>query len=337
MSMSRVDVERPAMVLAIDLGATWTRAAVVTTDGRIVGRDRARTPFDGSPDELAGAVVTVAGRAVEATPAAASGTLAAAGVASVGPLDPRAGVLVAPPNIGTGYRGLDIATPLERRFGVPVRVERDTMVAALGEHAFGAARGVDDFVYLTVSTGLGGAVFTGGRLMTGASGVAGELGHVPVLLDGPVCGCGGVGHLEALCSGAGIARAGREAGIEATAQAVSGEASGDEGGGDPAALTAADVAAAERAGDPRAAAIMGLARRAFAAAVVGMVNAFNPRLIVVGGGIAHAEGDRLLDPARVAVAAAALPPAAAAVELVPAALGDDVGLIGCVPLVAGGG
>ena len=76
-------------------------------------------------------------------------------------------MLVAPPNLGGGYRGLDLAAPSRRRFGVPVFVERDTMVAALGEHAHGAAQGIDDFVYLTVSTGLGGAIFSRGRLLTG--------------------------------------------------------------------------------------------------------------------------------------------------------------------------
>jgi glucokinase len=241
----------------------------------------------------------------------------AVGVAAVGPLDARRGTLLGPPNLGPGYRDLNLATPLRHSFGLPVYLERDTNVAALGEHAYGAARGVDDFVYLTVSTGLGGAIFAGGRLYLGATGVAGELGHLPVMLDGPQCGCGGTGHLEALCSGTGIARAGREAGLAAS--------------------DAADVAAAERAGDSRAAAVMERARTAFAFGVVGIVNALNPRLIVVGGGVARAEGERLLGPARAAIARQALAPAAAAVELVPAALGDDVGLVGCLELVTGGG
>jgi glucokinase len=324
-------------VLAIDLGATWTRAAVVTKGGHIVARGRARTPVDGRHEDLAAAILSVAERAVTA-PAAEGVELAAAGVASVGPLDSRSGVLAAPPNLGPGYRGLDVATPLGVRFGVPVYVERDTNVAALAERAFGAAKGVDDFVYLTVSTGLGGGVVTAGRLLTGASGVAGELGHVPVALDGAVCGCGGVGHLEAFCSGAAIARAGREAGITAPSAtgASDSEVTRDNEGGETAAVTAADVAAAERAGDARATAIMGLARQAFATAMVGIVNAFNPRLIVVGGGVARGEGERLLGPAREAVAATALPPAAAVVELVPAALGDDVSLMGCVPLITAG-
>ena len=329
-------------VLAIDLGATWTRAAVVSPDGELTARGAARTPFDGRSGRLADAILHVAEQALKAAAAAEGDPIAAVGVAAVGPLDSRSGVIVAPPNLGNGYRGLDLATPLRRRFGVPVFVERDTNVAALGEHAYGAAQGVDDFIYLTVSTGLGGAIFSRGRLLTGASGVAGELGHVPVLLDGPICGCGGVGHLEALCSGTAIARAGREAGIaagcvadaETSAAAALRGSAGAAASADQLALSAADVAAAERNGDERAAAIMRRAREAFAAGVVGIVNAFNPSLIVVGGGIARAEGERLLGPAREAIEASALAPAAAVVKLAPAALGDDVGLMGCVPLTA---
>lgn len=328
-------------VLAIDLGATWTRAAVVSRAGEVAARSAAHTPADGAPERLAEAVLVVAGQALAAAGVGGDGVVAV-GVASVGPLDAHAGVLFAPPNLGGGYRGLDLATPLRRRFDVPVFVQRDTNVAALGEHAYGAAKGVDDFVYLTVSTGLGGAIFSRGRLLTGASGVAGELGHIPVMVGGPVCGCGGVGHLEALCSGTAIARAGRDAGIGVRRDANGGALppagvapAGATAVADSLALTAADVTAAEQAGDERAAAIMRRAREAFAAGVVGIVNALNPRLIVVGGGIARAEGERLLGPARAAVAAHALAPAAAVVEVVPAALGDDVGLIGCVPLVAG--
>ena len=316
-----VKVEPRSAVLAVDIGATWTRAAVVEPTGRIVGRQAAPTPFDGGQRELGDAVARVAELALSAANADEASPPAALGVAAIGPLDARRGVLLGPPNVGAGYRDLDLAAPLGR-FGLPLFLERDTNVAALGEHAFGAARGVDDFVYLTVSTGLGGAIMAAGRLLLGATGVAGELGHLPVSLDGPQCGCGGVGHLEAYSSGTGIARRGREAGLTA-ADGIS-------------APTAADVAGAARAGDARAAAVMESARRAFAVALVGIVNAFNPRLIVVGGGVARAEGERLLAPARAAIAAQALGPAAAAVEVVPAALGDDVGLVGCLPLVGSG-
>jgi glucokinase len=318
-----------APVLAIDLGATWTRAALVDSGGKVLSREAAPTLPDGEPGGLTAAIVAVAQAALSAPSAEGCARPAAVGVSAVGPLDAQAGTLYGPPNLGPGYRGLDLATPLHARFGVPVYLERDTNVAALGEHAFGAARHVDDFVYLTVSTGLGGAIFSGGRPLLGAHGVAGEFGHLPVMLGGPACGCGAAGHLEALSSGSGIARAGREAGI--APPPAGGPTSA------PRPLTAADVAAAEQAGDERGAVIMGRAREAFAAAVVGIVNALDPSLIVVGGGVACGEGERLLAPAREALATYALSPTAATVAVVPAALGDDGGLIGCVPLIGGGG
>lgn len=187
-------------------------------------------------------------------------------------------------------------------------VARDTNVAALAERACGAARGSDDLIYLTVSTGVGGGVVSRGQLLGGAGGFAGELGHVPVSLDGPLCGCGHPGHLEAYASGSGMAR---RAGLA---------------GG-------AEVVAAADAGDTAAAAIVAEAIEAFAVAVLGFVNAFDPEVIVVGGGVARGLGERLLGPAREKVERHAIAPPARAARLVAASLGDDAGLVGCLPLL----
>jgi glucokinase len=203
-------------------------------------------------------------------------------------------------------------------------------VAALGELAFGAARGCRDFLYLTVSTGFGGAIVIGGRLYGGPDGVAGELGHLPVDLDGPPCGCGGRGHIEALCSGMGIARLATDAALAGQSADLAARLAARA----PGPLEGRDVADAADAGDPAAAAIMDRARRAFAALVVGLVNGFAPERIVVGGGLAVAQGERLLGPAREAVAATAFRIPRERVAIVPAALGDDVGLVGAVPLLA---
>jgi glucokinase len=150
--------------------------------------------------------------------------------------------------------------------------------------------------------------------MLGADGLAGELGHLLVDLDGPPCGCGARGHLEAFASGTGIARAAREAGL------------GD--------IDARQVAQLEEQGNGDAAGVMDAARRAFAEAVVTMVDVFNPQRIVVGGSIARGQADRLLGPAREAVRDHAYRRQAERVEIVLAALGDDVGLVGALPLVS---
>jgi glucokinase len=297
-------------VLALDLGGTQLRTAVVLGDGRLVARRAQPTPRD------AASMIDAARRALRQTLLRASGEADAQpdalGISAPGPLDPLSGVLIDPPNLDRGLWGFPLAAELGNELGLPAYLERDTHVAALAEGEFGAARGLSDYVYLTVSTGIGGGVVTGGRLMRGPDGLAGELGHLLIDDDGPVCGCGARGHLEAIASGTGIARAAREAGL------------GD--------ISAARVAAAEEAGDATAHEIMERARRAFAAGLVSIVDVFNPSRIVVGGGIAIGQGDRLLEPARQLVREQAFRRQAERVEIVPAQLGDDVGLIGALAL-----
>jgi glucokinase len=268
-------------------------------------------------------------RARAEAPAAIAGDIAGIGISSPGPVDPERGVILEPPNLGLRFRDVPIAAELGAAEDLPAFLDRDTNVAALGEHAFGAARGIDDFIYLTVSTGIGGAIMTGGELLHGPDGLAGELGHVPVELDGPRCGCGGIGHVEAIAAGISLAR---EAVAIANADASPFLARRAEREGVDE-LSAKDVAEGSLVGDPACVTLMDRARRAIAAACVGYVNAFNPHRIVIGGSIAEAEGDRLLDPIRAAIASEAFQVLARRVTVVPAALGGDVSLAGAQPLV----
>jgi glucokinase len=255
----------------------------------------------------------------------------AVGISAPGPVDVRGGIIIDPPNMGEGFVDVPIGPRLQAALDLPFALERDTNVAVLAEAAFGAARGFDDVIYLTVSTGIGGAVITGGRLLAGPDGVAGELGHMVVDMDGPACGCGGIGHLERITSGSGIAKTARAA-LEAGEDApVMARIAADLA---PRPLEAVHVARAAEEGDPVAARIIERARRAFATAMVSLVDVFDPDRVVVGGGIAIAWGDRLLGPAREAVERMSFRLQARRVRIVPAQLGDDVGLIGTVPLVA---
>jgi glucokinase len=317
-------------VLALDLGASRIRVAAVSPDGRLHAWADARTPGAEGPDAVVEACIERLRGVLEALEPEARANLGGIGIAAPGPVDPRTGTLIEPPNVGPGFRDIPLAPPIAEALGLSVVLERDTHVAALGEATYGAARGVRDFLYLTVSTGIGGAIIANGELYGGADGVAGEIGHIPVDLDGPPCGCGAKGHLEAISSGSGIARqarmaieAGKAPGLARIAERLA-----------PTPLEARDVAAAEDAGDPAAAAIMDFARRSFGAALVGLVNVFNPELIVVGGTIAREQGDRWLGPAREAVAKHAFRVPREHVRIVPAALGDDVGLLGAQPLLA---
>jgi glucokinase len=316
-------------VLALDLGGTQVRAACILPDGTRLGRVARTTPVADGPDAVVSACVDVLRTAARSAAVDGGPPPEAVGISSPGPLDPWAGVVTHAPNLGPDFRGRPLAAEVEQSIGLPAFLERDTNVAALGELTYGAARGVADFLYLTVSTGFGGSIVSEGRVIHGPDGMAGELGHLQVDLEGPRCGCGGVGHVEAYCSGTAIAREARAA-VAAHRSPYLEERAATDG---PDGLGADDVAAGEQSGDATCAQIMAQARNVFAAACVSYVNVFNPTLIVVGGAIAEHQGERLFRPARQAVAIGTFPIPSARVMIVPAELGADVSLAGAYPLV----
>jgi glucokinase len=315
-------------VLALDLGATRIRAAVVTSDGRILSRADRRTPGADGPQAVIRACIEELKSAAGAVSPEIRQSIVGLGLASPGPLDPRTGALIEPPNFGPGFTDVPFRDPIGAALGLPAALERDTNVAALAELAFGAARGARNFLYLTISTGLGGAIVIDGRLYGGPDGVAGELGHIPVALDGPICGCGGVAHVEAFASGSGMARIAAGAVARGEAPALAARAREIA----PRSLEGRDVAEVADAGDPFAGAILETGRRAMGQLLVGLVNTFNPELIVIGGSVAMGEGERLFGAVREAVTTGAFRIPRGRVRIVPAELGDDVGLLGAVPL-----
>ena len=241
---------RPASVLALDFGGTQIRTAVALANGTILGRRASRTPRD------ADSIVRQSVAQLRATLAEASDSGAPVptdlGISAPGPLDPFRGIILTPPNLDRSLWDFPFAKVVADQLGLTAVMERDTQVAVLAEGEFGAARGHDNFVYVTVSTGIGGGIVSDGRLLRGADGMAGELGHVTVDMNGPLCGCGMPGHLEAFASGTGIAKRAAESGLRRA---------------DGSRAEAVDVARLEEQGDEIAASIMDNARRAFASAV----------------------------------------------------------------------
>lgn len=318
------------VVVALDLGGTRVRVARVDAGWGVHDRSEVATPVDDGPDAIVAACIARIRSVLDTGERAGKSAPVAIGISAPGPIDPRAGVILDPPNLGPAFRDIDLAARVAAAIGLPTVLDRDTQAAALAELLVGAATSTRDFVYLTVSTGIGGAIMTDGRLLRGPDGTAGELGHLVIDLDGPRCGCGARGHLEGIASGTGMGRlavaeahAGRSAWLAARLQ--------ERGDGR---LTGRDVADAEAAGDAAAAAIVSRAREAFAAACVTIADIFDPDLIVVGGGIADAQGDRLLTPAQRAVTQLAFRAPARRTRVVAAGLADDVGLVGAAALVA---
>ena len=215
-----------------------------------------------------------------------------------------------------------MSSEFESKLGRPAYLANDGNAAVLAEHRFGAGRGVRNLVYLTISTGVGGGVIANDHLMVGENGNGGELGHICVRAGGRPCRCGSRGCIEAYCSGTSIAERAREA-LDA-----GGMAAGVLAGIEPP-IRAEDVVAAARNGDPTARAVWEETVELLGLGIVSIVNAFNPRLILLGGGVAQA-GAMLLDPIRRIVKERAMPWLSDVVEIAPAQLGDRVGLLGAV-------
>jgi glucokinase len=306
------------------------RAAVVLPDGERIARFAGTTPVARGPEAVVDVALELLRRARTTAGAGIADDIDAVGVATPGPVDPERGIVLDPPNMGAGFRDIAIAELIADATGLETFLDRDTNVAALAEGAFGAAAGSRDYLYLTISSGIGGAVVTDGRLLAGPDGTAGELGHTAIDLDGPPCGCGARGHLEALASGVALAIAGREAARAGRSPYLAARAR--EVG--PDALEAKDVAEGDEAGDAACRELMDRARRALAVACVGFANVFDPDRIILGGSIAEHQGERLLGPVRAAVSNLAFRAARARTRVVAARLGADVVLAGAQPLVA---
>jgi glucokinase len=310
------------------VGGTNIRAAVVLDDGSRLVQTKGRTPVAEGPAAILDACEAALRHVRDQAPDDIRNAIVGVGISSPGPVDPWRGVVVDTPNMGPTFKEVPIALELGMRLRLPAFLERDTNVAALGEMAFGAARDCLDFIYITVSTGVGGAIITEGRIFHGPDGTAGELGHTPVSMEG-VCSCGAIGHLEAFVGGRIMARTARE-GITAGKSPFLAARAATKG---LEAIEARDIAEGEDAGDELCHAIMEKGRRAFAVACVGFVDSLNPTRIVVGGAISDAQGERLLGPARAEVAATAFRTPRSRVQIVHAELGVDVGLAGGHPLV----
>lgn len=271
---------------------------------RLLGDAYRPTPASGRPADVIAALASAARSAV----GEAERTLhdvTAVGLAAPGPLDHHRGIVHVAPNI-PGFENVHLAQELSAALdGVTVFLDRDTVIAAVGEGVAGAARGERDYVFVTVSTGVGGAIVSGGRMIRGASNTAGEVGHWPVALDGPRCGCGSQGCVEAFAGGRNLAL---QFGVR----------------------DAGEVFRAAQEGDSRARTLVARAEGALASLAVGLVNALNPSVIVVGGGIALHQTSHVIEPMRRAIRERAIAVPAAAVKVVPAALGRDVGTIGAV-------
>ncbi|MEV4839494.1 ROK family protein [Nonomuraea sp. NPDC049486] len=306
------------MILAVDVGGTKLAAARVSPEGAIVETRRAATPQDADAETLWRALREVIGPL--------SDGVAGVGVGCGGPMEWPSGV-VSPLNI-PGWRGFPLRARLSGLFpGVPVRVHNDAICLAVAEHWRGAGRGVADMLGMVVSTGVGGGLVLGGRLVDGGTGNAGHIGHVVVEPDGgPPCGCGGHGCLEAVARGPALTAWALGHGWTPGDPAAQGDYREER------AVTARTLAADARAGDEVAVAAMRRAGRALGIAIASATHLCDLDLVTIGGGLSQA-GEPLFGPLEEALGEHARMEFARRLRVVPASLGQDAGLIGAAALI----
>ncbi|QSZ67260.1 ROK family protein [Methanofollis aquaemaris] len=264
-------------VIAVDIGATHYRTALVTSEGCVRDFVRGDTPREGASGEV---VARAVGDAIASIPGWSRA--AGIGVASAGPLDLTSGRVVCSPNMA--FEEVPLVAPLFERFGLPVRLLNDCRAGALGERWLGAGQGVDNLVYLTLSTGIGGGAVVGGRLLQGRDGNAGEVGHLFVDSEYALsCGCGHAGHWEAYASGTGMPRFFAAWLAKNNLPASSFDASSSRG-----------ILGAAARGDSLAGAFMDALGAISARAFSDIIVAYSPEVIVLDGPIARAHGALLI-------------------------------------------
>jgi glucokinase len=298
-------------IISLDIGGTQLRAAVYQDDQReAVTQKRIKTNAN-EPDTFGRLLKLIE----DILPA--DGKADAIGASVPGPVDPKTGAIMFTPNIKE-WRDFPFAAKLMKNFGFPVYLDNDANLAGLAEWKFGAARGHHNVLYLTVSTGVGGGVIINDRLLQGSHGLAAELGHTIVQADGPLCGCGQRGHLEAFSSGTGIERfvadqlkAGRESTLRADKR-----------------NSARDISEAASQGDALSIEAYQVAGKYLGIGVANFLHIFNPSVVVFGGGVSQS-GPLLFDSFDASLKEHVIHPRyLEGLVIARAELGDDSGLLG---------
>ena len=307
--------------IGVDVGGTKVLAGVVDASGTVLESVRRETPREG------GARLTkiIAEMALELCQ---RHDVAGIGICSAGFFAPDRRSIIVNPNIAN-WNGIRLAEDLESLIERPVVLENDANAAAWGERQFGAGKGADELVMLTIGTGLGGGLIIGGKIFRGARGSAAEFGHMRAVPEGHLCGCGNRGCYEQYASGNALLRHAREA------IAASPEISRNllaRGDGTIDGLTGAHLTAAAKDGDPVAIAAFNTTGQWIGALVASLEAALDPSKVVIGGGVVAA-GEILLKPIRESMARLSLfGNRRSQPELVAAILGNDAGLIGAADL-----
>ena len=305
-------------VVGVDLGGTKISTALSNLNGEVISQTT--VPTNANEGEIP--VLTRIIESIEKVIKDGSANyeeIKGIGIGSPGPLDAEKGTIIYTPNLP--FKNFNLIEPINKKFGLPVFLDNDANVAAIGEYMFGAGRGAKNVVFFTVSTGVGGGAVLNGKIYRGHTSNALEIGHMTVAPDGPRCNCGNIGCVEATSSGTAIAKRGQEAltsKVETSLRKYE-------------TITSYEVFTEAAAGDPVCVDIINNALNYLGIAVANAVSIFDPEVIIIGGGVSKA-GDIVFDTVRKVVNKRCFKSMAESVKIVPAGLGTDAGVIGAVAL-----
>lgn len=305
-------------VIGVDLGGTKISTAISTLDGEILKQTVVATKAEeGEQPVLERIIGTISEVLVGAD--ISKDEVEAIGIGSPGPLDAKKGVIITTPNLP--FKNYNVVQPIKDKFGIPVYLDNDANVAAIGEYMFGAGKGTKNIVYFTVSTGVGGGAVLNGQAYRGNTSNALEIGHMTVDAHGPRCNCGNIGCLEAISSGTAIGKKGREA---AQTKVETSLKNYDN-------ITSYEVFVEAKKGDAVAKEIVDNAMNYLGIGVANAISIFDPEMVIIGGGVSKV-GDILFDTVRNVVNKRCFKSMADACKIVPAGLGTDAGVVGAVAL-----
>lgn len=314
--------------IGIDVGGTNVKIALVDDNGKIIYSNSvptyAKMGYEYTVNNIKQAIKDLM-KETNTTPSDIEGI----GFDFPGQVDCKTGVVKLAPNI-PGWVNVPIAQMIEDEFHIPTRIDNDVRCAALGELKFGAGKGCENFICITVGTGIGSGIVINGKVVRGATNAAGELGHIKLQMNGgPICGCGDTGCLEAFASGPAIVAMAQEY-IKGGKSTKFREMAAVEGGE----ITPYMVAKAAEEGDPVAKKIFEIVGEYIGIGLTSVINLLNPERVIIGGGVAES-GELLLGPIRKTIKERAMVVAGNAVEIVPAQLGNSAGVIGASMLIEG--
>lgn len=305
-------------VIGIDLGGTKISTALSDFNGNVVSQSIIATDAHEGEAAVLGRIIKTVEDVIE------NGKVdivqvKAIGIGSPGPLDAKTGIIITTPNLP--FKNFDLVSPIREKFQIPVYLDNDANVAAIGEFMFGAAKGTENMVYFTVSTGVGGGAVLNGKIYRGNTSNALEIGHATVAPDGPRCNCGNIGCLEATSSGTAIGKRAKEA-LESKVDTSLRKYKS---------VTSAEVFAEAAAGDAVSQDIINNALNYLGIGVANAISIFDPEMIIIGGGVSKA-GKIVFDKVQEVVNKRCFKNMAEACKIVPAGLGTDAGVIGAVAL-----